>query len=102
MILGGGILAIILTEFFHVKGILDTALVWILISMLNLIRTGNASFVRRLRVFCIGANFSVLLLEIVRWKMFHWPLSLAIGILVFFEGIFSIKTKPIDDVVALN
>jgi hypothetical protein len=96
LILSGGLLAVVLTEFFHLQGILDTALVWILVSMPNLVRIGNATFVRRLKISSVGANFSVLLLEAVRWKMSHWPLSFAIGALVLIEGVFSIKGKSGD------
>lgn len=86
-----GLLHIVLTEFFHLRGILDTALVWILAAMLNLLRVKNDNSTRRLRLFCGAANLSVLVLEAVRWKIFHGPLSVTVLTLAAVESVFSAR-----------
>src|ERR1700734_2016383 len=89
----GGLVHIVLTDFFHFRGSLDTALVWILAAMLNLLRIRNDSSVRWLRIFCVAANASVLILEAVRWKMFEDPSSLVLLALILIESVFSITPK---------
>lgn len=99
MILVQGIVGIVITEMRHLRGaVLDTPLLWILLAMLNLLRLGNSYHVKGLRVFCIGANVSVLALEVVRFKMFGpWTLITVVPILA--ETFFSIipSTKDIAD-----
>jgi phosphoglycerol transferase MdoB-like AlkP superfamily enzyme len=85
-----GLLQIVLTDFLHTRGILDTSLVWIFAAMLNLIRIGNGYSVRRLKAFCIGANLSAFVLEAVRWKMYEGILSFAFLVLIGIESAFSI------------
>jgi hypothetical protein len=89
----GGLVHIVLTDFLHFRGSLDTALVWILAAMLNLLRIKNDSSVRWLRTFCVAANVSVLILEAVRWKMFEGPSSLVLLALILIESVFSITRK---------
>lgn len=66
LILLAGIVHIVLTDFLHFRGSLDTALVWIFSAMLNLLRIRNGYTVQRLKIFCVVANLSVLVLEAVR------------------------------------
>jgi hypothetical protein len=89
----GGLVHIVLTDFLHFRGSLDTALVWILAAMLNLLRFKNDSSVRWLRIFCVAANFSVLMLEVVRWKLFEGSSSLVLLALILIESVFSITPK---------
>ena len=99
IILALGIVRIVITEMWHPpSAVLDTPLLWILLAMLNLLRLGNSYHVKGLRVFCIGANVSVLALEVVRFKMFGpWTLITVVPILA--ETFFSIipSTKDIAD-----
>jgi hypothetical protein len=88
-----GIIHIVATDLMHLRGSLDTALVWIFVALLNLLRILNGYTVRGLKVFCLGANVSALVLEVVRWKMFADPSSLVLIVLFFLEILFSIFTK---------
>jgi hypothetical protein len=90
LIFGAGILHIVLTDFFHLRGSLDTALVWVFASMLNLLRIRNGYSVPHLKIFCAGANVSVLMLEAVRWRLFEGSLSLAIFSLFLIETLFTL------------
>jgi hypothetical protein len=102
----GGLVHVVLTDFLHFRGSLDTALVWIFAAMLNLLRINNDSSVRWLRIFCVAANVSVLMLEAVRWKMFEGTSSLVLLALIFIESVFSIIPKtprtnlPVTEVIA--
>jgi hypothetical protein len=88
-----GILGILSTEIWHPKGaVLDTPILWILISMFNLLRLRNGYGVAGLKVFCIGANLAGLVMEVVRLKMFG-PLGLIQGIPLLALTIFSIMQK---------
>jgi len=71
------------------SAVLDTPLLWILLAMLNLLRLGNGYHVKGLRVFCIGANISVLALEAVRFKMFGASALIA-AVPILAETLFSI------------
>lgn len=88
-----GLVYIVLTDIFHRQGILDTALVWIFVAMLNLLRIKNGYSVRRLKVFCVVANLSTLMLEAVRWKMFEDPFSVVMVALILIESVLSITPK---------
>jgi hypothetical protein len=88
-----GVAHIVATDILHLPGSLDTALVWILVAMLNLLRILNGYPVRGLKVFCLGGNVAVLVLEVVRWKMFAGPSSLVLIVLFVVEILFSISTK---------
>jgi hypothetical protein len=88
-----GIAHIVATDILHLPGSLDTSLLWILVAMLNLLRIQNGYTVRGLKVFCLGANVAVLVLEVVRWKMFAAPESLVLIVLFILELLFSISTK---------
>lgn len=96
-----GLTHIVLTEAFHARdSVLDTGLVYIFVAMLNLLRIRNGYTVRLLRVFCLGANVSALMLEIVRWNMFGRPSSpsfavssLGVAALLLLQTVFSVITK---------
>lgn|ERR1700739_345484 len=90
IILALGIVRIVITEMWHPpSAVLDTPLLWILLAMLNLLRLANGYHVKGLRVFCIGANVSVLALEAVRFKMFGSTALIAAGPILA-ETLFSI------------
>ena len=89
----GGIIHIVLTDFLHFRGSLDTALVWIFAAMLNFLRIRNGYSVQGLKIFCVVANLSVVVLETVRWKMFEGPSSLVLLALILIESVFSITAK---------
>jgi len=90
IILALGIGRIVITEIWHPpSAVLDTPLLWILLAMLNLLRLGNGYHVKGLRVFCIGANVSVLALEAVRFKMFGSSALIA-ALPILAETLFSI------------
>ena len=90
IILALGIVRIVITEMWHPpSAVLDTPLLWILLAMLNLLRLGNGYHVKGLRVFCIGANVSVLALEAVRFKMFGSSALIA-AVPILGETLFSI------------
>lgn len=93
LIFAAGIVHIILTDFLHLRGSLDTALVWIFAAMLNLLRALYGYSIPRLRAFCAAANISVLMLEAVRWRMFGGSLSLAIFSLFLIETLFTLVAK---------
>jgi hypothetical protein len=82
LILLGGIVHIVLTDLLHFRGSLDTALVWIFAAMLNLLRIRNGYSIQRLKISCVAANLSVMVLEAVRWKMFEGSSSLAVLALI--------------------
>jgi hypothetical protein len=88
-----GLVHIVQTDVFHLRGSLDTALVWIFVAMLNLLRIRNGYSLRPQRVFCIVANLSVLMLEAVRWKMFEDPFTIVLLALILTESMFSITAK---------
>jgi hypothetical protein len=88
-----GILGILTTEIRHPQGVvLDTPILWILISMFNLLRLRNGYSVAGLKVFCIGANLAGLAMEIVRFKMFG-PFALLQGIPILGCIIFSMAQQ---------
>lgn len=71
LILLAGCTHIVLTELFHSGGsVLDTGLLYVFVAMFNILRIRNSETVKRLKLFCLGANISTLTLEIVRWNMF--------------------------------
>lgn len=84
-----GLVTIVITELRHPPGaVLDTPMLWIFVAMFNFLRLRNEDGLKGLRVFCIGANLSELILEIVRMKM--WGLSLLIvAVPLLAETIFS-------------
>jgi hypothetical protein len=96
LIFVAGLVHIALTDGLHFRGSLDTALVWILAAMLNLLRIKNDLSIRWLKIFCVAANVSVLMLEAVRWKMFEGPSSLVLIALILIESVFSMapRTPP--------
>ncbi len=64
-----GIGHIIFLEIYRWQGgVLDTGLLYILVAMFNLLRIRNREVTRPLMVFCLGANVSALVLEILRWS----------------------------------
>ena len=88
-----GVLGILRTEIRHPSGaVLDTPVLWILVSMFNLLRLRNGYGVSGLRVFCVGANLAGLAIEVVRFKMFG-PFALIQGIPILGVTIFSIASK---------
>ena len=88
-----GVLGILSTEIRHPSGaVLDTPVLWILVSMFNLLRLRNGYSVSGLKVFCVGANLAGLVLEVVRFKMFG-PSALIPGIPILGAPIFSIAPK---------
>jgi len=88
-----GILQILSTEIWHPPGaVLDTPILWIFISMFNLLRLRNGYNVVGLKVFCIGANLAGLAIEVVRFKMFG-PQALIQGIPIVGALIFSMLQK---------
>jgi hypothetical protein len=93
LVLLAGIIHIVLTDLLHFRGSLDTALVWIFAAMLNLLRIRNGYSIHRLKIFCVVANLSVLVLESVRWRMFEGPSSLLVLALILIESVFSIAGK---------
>lgn len=96
LIFVAGLVHVVLTEIPHFRGSLDTALVWILAAMLNLVRINSGYPVRRLKIFCVAANVSVLTIEAVRWRMFEGPLSLVLLVLILIESAFSIASKTVE------
>jgi hypothetical protein len=88
-----GALHIVLTELCHFQGTLDTALVWLLAAMLNLLRVRGHYSVRLPTSFCAAANLAVLALEAVRWKMFQDPLSLMVLALSGIESVLSMRSS---------
>lgn len=88
-----GMSHLVVTEIYHARGsVLDTGLLYILVAMFNLLRIRNGNTVQRLKVFCLGANLSALILEVVRWNMFGrlspsglaalWSIGLVVLLLV--------------------
>lgn len=89
-------LSIMMIEIRHPAGaILDTPVLWIVIAILNVLRIRDAQGNRNLRLSCVAVNTIVLMIEIVRWKMFGAWTAVA-TILVLVETIFSIFRKPAD------
>lgn len=97
-----GIIHIVLTEAFHPRGsVVDTGLLYIFVAMFNLLRIQNDGSVKLIRVFCMAANISVLMLEILRLNTFEWhPVprvatiwSIGIVGLVLLQTAFSAKAK---------
>ena len=91
-----GMLGILSVEVWHPpRAVLDTPVLWILVSMFNLLRLRNGYSVASLKVFCIGANLAALAMEVVRFKMFG-PFSLLAEGPIIGELIFSLvpKRKP--------
>jgi hypothetical protein len=88
-----GILGILSTEIWHPRGaVLDTPILWILVSMFNLLRLRNGYRVAGLKVFCVGANLAGLAIEVVRFKMFG-PFALIQGVPILGATIFSMTQK---------
>jgi hypothetical protein len=85
-----GVVHIVLLEVLHWRGgVLDTGLLYILVAMFNLLRIRSGSTVKLLKVFCLGANVSALMLELARWNMFGRSSSLGLeaatlGLLLLF------------------
>jgi hypothetical protein len=88
-----GIAHIVATDILHLPGSLETALLWIFVAMSNLLRIVNGYTVRGLKVFCLGGNIAVLVLEVVRWKMYAGPESIMMIVLFALETLFAIFTK---------
>ena len=89
-----GIVNIVMTELWHPPGaVLDTPLLWILVAMFNFLRLRNDDGVKDLRIFCIGANLSEFILELVRMKI--WGLGfLIVAVPLLAETVFSmIRSK---------
>jgi len=79
IVFAAGATGILATEVRRPPGVvLDTSLLWIFLAMINLLRLRNGYAVKGLKVFCIGANLSVLALEAVRLRIFG-PFGLLIG-----------------------
>jgi hypothetical protein len=93
LIFFAGVAHIIATDVLHLRGSMDTALVWIFVAMLNLLRILNGYSVRGLKVFCLGANVAALMLEVGRWKMFAGTSSLVLIVLFVLELLFSISER---------
>lgn len=88
-----GIAHILTTEIFHPRGVtLDLGLLWIFLAMFNLLRLRNGYSVQGLKAFCIGANLSALMFEVVRWKMFGLRGGI-LAVLVFAETLFSVRQQ---------
>ena len=88
-----GVLGIFSTEIRHPSSaVLDTPILWILVSMFNLLRLRNGYSVSGLKVFCVGANLAGLAIEVVRFKMFG-PFALVQGIPILGVTIFSIAHR---------
>jgi hypothetical protein len=88
-----GIAHILSTEIWHPRGVtLDLGLVWIFLAMFNLLRIGNGTSVKSLKVFCIGANLATLMFEVLRWKMFS-PRGGIMAIVVLAETLFSVRQQ---------
>ena len=110
-ILMTSVVFIVVTETLHSRGaILDIPFLWIVIAMVNFLRLRNADAeVRDLKMFCVGANLIVLMLEAVRVKLFgavvlkNWgPYSLIVGIAVLGETVFSMAQRNDSKPPALN
>ena len=91
---GWGVVTIVRIEVVHPYGaVLDTPVLWLVTAILNLLRIRNEIGIRDLRLSCIAVNIIVLMIEIVRRKMFgSWTLIAAL--LVLFLTAFSIFRKP--------
>jgi hypothetical protein len=89
MIFVVGIVNIVMTELWHPPGaVLDTPLLWIFVAIFNFLRLRNDEGVKGLRIFCIGANLSEFILELVRMKM--WGLAfLIVAVPLLAETVFS-------------
>src|ERR1700676_376173 len=88
-----GVIGILSTELRHPAGaVLDTPILWILVSMFNLLRLRNGYSVSGLKIFCIGANLAGLAVETVRFKMFG-PVALIQGIPLLGVTIFSVALR---------
>jgi hypothetical protein len=73
---------------------LDTALLWILVAMFNLLRLRNGYGVRGLKIFCLSANLAALVMEVLRLKIVGpAPLTHGVAILILGETLFSIARK---------
>jgi len=72
----------------------DTPLVWIFVAMFNLLRVRNERAARTVTTFCIAANFSVVMLEAVRFKMWG-PFALYGALLILCELALSVRTATI-------
>jgi len=91
-----------MTELRHPPGaVLDTPLLWIFVATFNFLGLRNDDGVKGLRISCIGANVSELVLEIIRMKM--WGLSfLIVALPLLAETIFSMirSKRPVAAAVA--
>jgi hypothetical protein len=81
------------TGILRLRGSLNTALVWIFVALLKLLRILKGYHVRGLRVFCLGGNVAAVALELCCWKMVSGA-SLPVLIVLFaMEKLFSISAK---------
>ena len=88
-----GVIALVWTEIVHPKGaVLDSPLLWIMVAMFNLLRLRNGYHVSGLKVFCVGANLALLVLESVRVRMFG-PLNLIEAVPILAETLFSVAGR---------
>jgi hypothetical protein len=92
IIFGTGVIAMITIEVRHPPhAVLDTPVLWIVVSMFNLLRLRNGYGVTNLGVFCIGANLATLVLEVVRLRMFGFVgFGSVVAVPVFAEVLFSL------------
>lgn len=99
-----GVRHIVLTELFHARGaVLDTGLLLIFLAMFNLLRIRNGSEIKLLRVFCLGANVSELMFEIVRSSMIYRLsnpsdaiLNGVLALFILVETVFSMIANPVE------
>jgi hypothetical protein len=91
---GWALTSIVMIEIRHPTGaVLDVPVLWLVVAILNSLRIRHDTAVRELRLFCVAVNIIVLMIEIVRSKMFGaWTLVAAL--LILFETLFSIFRKP--------
>lgn len=86
-----GVYHLLHTEIFHPRGVtLDLGLIWLLLSMFNFLRIRNGYTVAGLRTYCLGANVSVLVFEILRLRMYGLD-NLVQAIPVLVELLFSVR-----------
>jgi len=98
IVFAAGATGILATEVRRPPGVvLDTSLLWIFLAMINLLRLRNGYAVKGLKVFCIGANLSVLALEAVRLRIFG-PFGLLMAVPILCETSFSIIQIEPDNV----
>jgi hypothetical protein len=89
-ILAIGMIDVVLTEVTHTPGvILDTALLWILVAMFNLLRLRNGGSIKGLTIVCIAANLTESILEVYRMTWSPRPI-VVVAVPILCETVFSI------------